>query len=47
MVTSHEKKCQHFFRVATITTNDMVKFLRNVNFEETNTERITVKNDGS
>ena len=25
MVKSHKKKCQHYFRVTTITTNDMVK----------------------
>ena len=28
MVKSHEKKCQNYFRVTTITTNDMVKFRR-------------------
>ena len=28
MVKSHEKKCENYFRVTTITTNDMVKCRR-------------------
>ena len=42
------KKCQNYFRVTTITTNDMhmVKCCRNKNFEELDTERSTGKNNG-
>ena len=46
MAISHEKKCQNYFRVTTITTNDMVKCHRNVNFELMDTEPTTEKNDG-
>ena len=41
MIKSHEKKRQNYFRVTAITTNDMVKCRRNVNFEEMDTERST------
>ena len=43
MVKSHEKKRQNYFPVTTITTNDMVKCRRNVNFEDMDTERSTRK----
>ena len=45
MVKSKEKKCQKYFRVTTITTNDLGKCRRNVNFAETDTEHSTGKND--
>ena len=41
MIKSHEKKCQNYFHVDYY----QVKSLRNVNFEEKNTERSTEKND--
>ena len=43
MVKLHEKKFQNYFRVTTITTNDMMKCRLNVKFEEMDTERSTGK----
>ena len=44
MVKSHEKKCL-FFSKLSLQYDDMVKYRRNVNFEEMDTERSTGKND--
>ena len=46
MVKSHEKKCQNYFHVTTITMNDMVKCQWNMNFEEIDNEFSAGKNDG-
>ena len=43
MIKSQEKKCQNYFRVITITTVWLSR--RDVNFEETDTERSTEKSE--
>ena len=46
MVKSHEKKYQNYFCVATITTNNMVKFSQDMNCEEMDTDYSTGKHNG-
>ena len=48
MVKSKEKECQNYFRVTKIIADDhcdMVKFLRNTNFEEMDNEASSGKNE--
>ena len=45
MVKPHEKKSQNYFRVSTITRNNIVICHRNANFQKMDNERPTGKND--